>query len=106
MIQAMIGDNISAGIAAGQSLVSWALMYNEGSIGVVHTVEEHRGKGLARATLVHLLQKMYSRESIEAPPYAFIDCQNTASRALFESLQFQKVADVMWMMFDLHTGRG
>lgn len=51
-----------------RQLVSWALEMEAGYLGVLHTVEQHRRKGLGRVVLLDLLSKLYKaylREDVE-----------------------------------------
>jgi L-amino acid N-acyltransferase YncA len=62
-------------------------------------LQEHRGKGLARAVVLAVLDKCAQRhkqESRKCAPYVYIESSNDASKALFTSLGFTKCNDVVW----------
>ena len=44
----------------GQRLVCWMMQYDTGLIGHLFTLEEHRGKGLAKAVMTEMCRKVSS----------------------------------------------
>jgi len=73
--------------------VSWALVREDGSMGVMYTIKEHRGKGLAVSISIDLAQKVLDKNWI---PYVHIVTDNKASLALAESIGFKRYGEVMW----------
>jgi GNAT superfamily N-acetyltransferase len=85
------------GEGAQGELVSWCMIYKYGALGMLFTQPEHRGKGLAKAAVRALL--LLLRESptdMRCPPFCYIERDNDASRALFISLGFLRIDDVLW----------
>ncbi len=110
MIKAMLDSYPSVGIIHKETgkLVSWMLTYEDGAIGMLYVDEEHRRRGLARATVSLLLQKYFndknkcfciSEETIDCPCFTYIVDSNDASLGLFASLGFQRVIDCSWIGF-------
>lgn len=56
--------------------ISWALVREDGSLGILNTVKEHRGKGLAQKVTVDLMQKMVEKGET---PYMHVALDNHAS---------------------------
>jgi GNAT superfamily N-acetyltransferase len=75
--------------------VAWALVHYDGSIGMVHTVDEHRRKGYARAVVSALVEE---RLRAGRASFCFIVEGNTASERLFEGLGFFRQADLSWIL--------
>ncbi|CAL9692393.1 unnamed protein product [Knipowitschia caucasica] len=65
--------------------VSWILVYDYLSIGILHTLPEHRRKGYAKV-LVSVLAKRLHAEGY--PLYCFVEEDNTVSYELFKGLGF------------------
>lgn len=74
--------------------VSWALLRDDGSLGMAHTLKEHRRQGFAYSITIELL-----RETIEMGliPYLHIVTGNAPSISLVEELGFSKYEEkVVW----------
>ncbi|MGV8146168.1 MAG: GNAT family N-acetyltransferase [Alkaliphilus sp.] len=56
--------------------ISWALVREDGSLGILNTVKEHRGKGLAQKVTVDLMRKMLEKGRM---PYMHVTLDNYAS---------------------------
>ena len=67
-------------------LVAWVLLFEYGALGALHTLPPHRGKGLARALIYHVSQKLLS---MGRAPYCFILEENEASQNLFRKMGFE-----------------
>lgn len=87
----------TAAVFDGATPIAWALTHmvtdRVGLIGMVHVVEEHRRKGLARAVVAAVSRDLLANGKIPAL-HAFVE--NTASLALFPSLGFRKVTRQVW----------
>lgn len=73
--------------------VSWALIREDGSMGVMYTLKEHRGQGYANSVSVDLAKKAFD---LGLTPYVHIVKGNTPSVKLAENLGFKFHCDVMW----------
>ncbi len=87
----------TAAIYDGGEPVAWALTHTMtdrvGIIGMVHVLEGHRRKGLARSVVSAVsreLQRLGKRPTL----HAFVD--NVASLSLFPTLGFRKVKRQVW----------
>jgi GNAT superfamily N-acetyltransferase len=74
-------------------LVAWALTHDDGSMGFLHVLEQHRGKGYARTIGTALAQRSMRRGVM---PFVFIETKNRASQRLTESLGFDKLGPYSW----------
>lgn len=63
LIQQLIAGNHTSCIRtkADQEPVAWMLETDPGMAGILHTLQQHRRKGLARVTLLDLLQKLHKQ---------------------------------------------
>lgn len=83
-------------------LVSWVLTYEYGALGMMFTLPEHRGKGLARCAVTALLPYWQAHDYGHAP-FCFINVGNESSRTVFQFLGFEKAADQAWLGFVVPT---
>lgn len=83
-----------------EELVSWSVTYEDGSVGMLYTVEKYRRNGLARSVTQHLLVRRRSFQPGYAP-YAFeyIVENNAQSERLSRSLGFLPIQKVDWAFF-------
>ncbi len=74
--------------------VSWALLRDDGSLGMAHTLKEHRRQGYAYAITIELLQ---STIELGLTPYLHIVTDNSPSISLAEDLGFNRYDErVVW----------
>lgn len=73
--------------------ISWALMREDGSLGVMYTLEDKRKQGLAKEVAKDLIKKVVA---LGCDPYVHIVVGNTASRQLAQSLGMIYGGDVLW----------
>ncbi|EOC99413.1 GNAT family N-acetyltransferase [Caldisalinibacter kiritimatiensis] len=73
--------------------ISWAVIREDGSMGIMYTREEYRGKGLAASVSIDLAKKVIDNNWT---PYVHIVTSNTPSIALAESIGFKRYGEVMW----------
>jgi len=96
--EAYILDRIQSGPTRGVrldgQLVSWALTHPDGSIGMVHTLESHRGRYLARHVVSALTEELLRQGKT---PWCFIVRENLASVRVFEALGFRQAGDHCWV---------
>ena len=72
----------------GTAPIAWLSIYGSGSIGQLHVLEEHRGKGLARALIRHTLKTIQNIHGMESRAHATVrkgKNRNIASFNLFSS---------------------
>lgn len=65
--------------------VSWVLLYDYCAMGLLYTMPEHRGKGLAKV-LISVMARRLSAGGF--PVYCFIEEENTLSYKLFKKMGF------------------
>lgn len=73
--------------------ISWAVVREDGSMGIMYTKKEHRGKGLAKSVSIDLANKIINNGDL---PYVHIVVENKNSIKLAESIGFKRYSDVMW----------
>jgi len=73
--------------------VSWALVREDNSMGVMFTVEEYRKKGLAKKITMDLIKKVVDQGSI---PYVHIVDTNTTSQNLAKEMGFVHWGKIQW----------
>ncbi|KAJ8013527.1 hypothetical protein DPEC_G00030700 [Dallia pectoralis] len=65
--------------------VSWVLLYDHQALGVMYTLPEYRGQGLAKALVNCMSRRLYAQGY---PVYCYIAEGNTASHSLCTSMGF------------------
>ena len=83
--------------AASLQPAAWVTLYSYGTLGMLHTREEFRRKGLARQLMVAAGRRV--REEWGLTPLVHIEEDNTASQTLFISLGYIKGRPAIWTAF-------
>lgn len=73
--------------------VSWVVQREDGSLGIMYTLESHRRKGLGEWLSKHLIHQVIQKGEM---PYLHIVVGNAASVALAERLGFKKYGKIVW----------
>jgi GNAT superfamily N-acetyltransferase len=81
------GSRTCLGIEFENQLVACIIRHRNGSIGILHVDEDHRGLGLGAALLREITQTLLRRKE---DMFAFIVDGNKASEALFSKLGWKK----------------
>lgn len=74
--------------------VAWVMSHDDGSLGMLHVMNEFRRNGLGRI-LVNVMSAKLHEEKI--PVFAHIEPTNLPSLKLFRSMGFVDKAEVTWM---------
>lgn len=74
-------------------MVGFAITYHYGCIGMLHVLEEHRGKGYAKVIMSHLARKCFQKWQCVS---VFINPKNTRSIKLHEAIGFTLVPDLLF----------
>lgn len=93
MIREDISSRPSAAVFIDEKPVAWALQHPDGTIGMMHTLEEYRHKGYARDTTFGMVKALLEQEEIAVVQIADT---NTASQALAKSCGFQPFGTADW----------
>jgi len=96
-VEKMVQRGPTSGVFVQGELVSWALTYDDGAIGMLYTVEKQRGHGYAALAAAALAQQ-HSQMRVAAP-FCFIAHYNDESKRLFDRLGFVPRAEVVWCKF-------
>ncbi|MGD0230586.1 MAG: GNAT family N-acetyltransferase [Syntrophorhabdales bacterium] len=92
-IRGRIEGGPSAGVRDSGKLVAWLMTQDDGSIGVLHVLEEYRKKGYARDLTVYLVLKLRERGKI---PFVHIEEENIKSMNLALKIGFRKDRRLCW----------
>ncbi len=84
------------GVLDGGSLAAWILTHDEGTIGMLHVMPEHRRKGYGLALASELIHRLRSQGRL---PFAHIHKTNDKSLSLFTKLGFVRNAEICWLGF-------
>lgn len=84
------------GVLVNGELVAWCIVYKNGSVGMLYTKEEFRGRGFARVAAASVSSRL---ASAGFQPYCHIVADNDASMRLFASLGFERcqAGDCEWV---------
>ena len=82
--------------------MAWILEYDNGSIGMLHTRPEHRGRGYGRAVVRALAAELataHTHGTRAVPVFCYIAEDNVASLRIFEGLGFTRRDLVAYLHF-------
>ncbi|KAI8472873.1 MAG: acyl-CoA N-acyltransferase [Monoraphidium minutum] len=90
------------------AVVAWVVEYEDGSLGMLTTLRSHRRRGLARAALVGLVQRLVEGEGRLAahPLFCYVVAGNAPSLALLASLGFEETGVFAWQAWRRARGSG
>jgi GNAT superfamily N-acetyltransferase len=84
-----------------RTLLSWAVVRSDYSIGMLYTKEAYRGKGLASAVLTHLTTTIsqIATDDGKCPvvPHVYIDPDNSTSQHIHSRLGYTKKDSAIWL---------
>lgn len=83
------------GLRKGGGLISWMLTHEDGSMGMLHTLEQWRRRGYGRGVASALAKRIMEEGK---RPFCFVLQDNEPSVRLFESLGFQRVTECFWLL--------
>jgi 8-oxo-dGTP diphosphatase len=92
-IRGRIQAGPSAGIRESGRLAAWLMTQDDGSIGVLHVLDEYRGRGYAYDLTVYLIARL--REQGRTP-FVQVEDTNTKSMNLALKLGFRKDRRIHW----------
>ena len=73
--------------------ISWAVLREDGTMGIMYTLKEYRKMGLAVSVSIDLAKKVIDGGKI---PFVHIVTENEPSIKLAESIGFKKYGEIMW----------
>ncbi|MBK6964099.1 MAG: GNAT family N-acetyltransferase [Bacteroidales bacterium] len=76
--------------------VAWAMTHDDGSVGMLHVLDQYRGLGYARLLVLAMSGEV---RKINRPVFAHIEPVNFPSLNLFRSLGFEVRSKVTWAFF-------
>lgn len=96
-IQFCVAHHPSSGYKQDSKLLSWAISRSDGAIASLFTLEECRGKGVAKIVVKDLIDKLNTLTKGTLPAHCFIVKGNEQSERCFQGLGFQKKDCVSWI---------
>lgn len=84
----------SAGIFENGKLVAWGLTHDDGALGSLFVLDDHRKKGYGRDIVLDLVSK---NRVNGIPNFANIELDNSASMSLFTKLGFTIDKKIFWI---------
>lgn len=93
MIQDDLENRPSAAVFIDDKPAAWVLQHPDGTMGMMHTLEEYRHMGLARDSSLGLIKELLKRGEI---PMVQIAEDNTASQTLAKSCGFLPFGTADW----------
>ena len=73
--------------------VAWIMTHDDGSVGMLHVLDDYRRNGYAKKLVQAMAQKVREKN---CPVFAHIEPTNLSSLHLFKSLGFEERANVNW----------
>ena len=93
-LQERIQKSYSAGIRENGKLVAWGLTHDDGALGSLHVLENHRGNGYGKAIVTSLIEQCRAGGKI---PFAQIEEKNLPALGLVQKLGFKEDRRVTWI---------
>ncbi|MDA0999495.1 MAG: GNAT family N-acetyltransferase [bacterium] len=91
----------SAAVRIEGELAAYMIVHDNGSIGMLHTLEPFRNRSLARRVVSALVERQWARGRAV---YCYIVDGNVSSQKVFTSLGFRRAAEVCWTVFEKEAG--
>ena len=92
-INERITNGVSSCIYYLDKPIAWGITQDDGAIGFLHVLPEHRKMGYARAVMIDLIKKVRDENKI---PFVHIEEKNEKSMRLAMGLGFKKDKVVSW----------
>lgn len=93
-IKTRIKKGIGLGIKEQDQLIAWVLTHDDGAIGFIKVLEDHRNKGYAKL----LTHEVIARQQLEDTlSYVHIEKDNVESLALAKKVGFKTFGQVHWI---------
>jgi ribosomal protein S18 acetylase RimI-like enzyme len=93
-IREQIAQGEGSAFRQGQALAGWVLTHDDGAMGMLHVLDSFRRKGIARALVLDLIEKIRANGII---PFTYVEPSNTASMELVKSLGFIPDRPIHWV---------
>lgn len=92
-IRKRIQDGPGAGVCESGKLVAWLMTQDDGSIGLLHVLDNHRGRSYAYDLTLYLIGKLRERGKL---PFVHVEETNTSSMNLALKVGFRKDRRLHW----------
>lgn len=89
-----IEGDLAFGITYHGQLVAWGMTHDEGSIGVIHVMEDFRRRSFGK-----IISKILTYEKLKKGevPFMHIEHDNVASLRMAESLGYERDRQILWI---------
>lgn len=89
-----MNKGVGFGIYKEDKLIAWVLTHDDGAIGFLHVLPEHRGKGYARELTIAMIKRLRKRGEV---PFVHIEEDNQQSMNLSLAMGFKKDRLIHWL---------
>jgi|GEM_PF-104929 len=96
-IQERILNGIGVGIRRNGRLVAWALTHDDGAVGFLHVLEDHRRRGYAARITEAMVSRLLAAGEV---PFVHIEESNAASIDLAAKAGFRKDRRIHWIKLE------
>lgn len=93
-IQERIEKGISSGMIINDNLAAWAITQDDGAIGFLHVLDEHRRNGYAYQIMLDMIHKVRIAGKI---PLTYVEENNLKSVSLMEKIGFLEDKQMIWL---------
>lgn len=93
-IATQIRNGSGLGVRYNSVLVGWILTHDDGALGMLHVLNEHRRKGIARGLVVEMIKEVTSKG---LTPFTYVEPENCPSMSLVKNLGFVEDRMVHWV---------
>jgi len=93
-IEQRLNKDISAGITINNQLVAWGFTHDDGALGFLHVLDQHRKKGYAMDVVLALIQQ---KRKVNKPIFCNIVPENIVAINFVSKLGFQFDRKVSWL---------
>jgi len=93
-IREQINQGVGSAYYDGTTLAGWVLTHDDGAMGMLHVLTSYRRKGIARALVSNLVNKI--RET-GLTPFTYVEPSNAASMNLVKNLGFVPDRRIHWV---------
>ncbi len=96
-VQDRIARGMSVALHRQGQLIAWAITHDDGALGFLHVLPDHRRKGYGYQTILALARKVRKQGE---KPFAYIEEDNERAIRLVTQLGFIKQKRVCWLTLD------
>ena len=88
-----IKNGVSAGVYENDLLVAWGMTQDDGGLGFLHVLDDHRRKGYGLSVTLALIDAVRKNGKI---PFTYLEEDNVRSKNLVNKLGFKPLKKIQW----------